>query len=72
MPPGKNGAKWIISIHSPRMGRDFDSLDDIKDKAISIHSPRMGRDQHWHQHGPIWMPFQSTLPAWGETVLLLF
>ena len=35
---------------------------------ISIHSPRMGRDRY--VEGTIYYKdqFQSTLPAWGETV----
>ena len=52
------------------MGRDpivafFPNLDMV----ISIHSPRMGRDIDLllaTTRGK----FQSTLPAWGETVLL--
>ena len=36
----------FISIHSPRMGRDFQPVGGLVfDDAISIHSPRMGRDQ---------------------------
>ena len=35
----------IISIHSPRMGRDVIRVVSIsKAQIISIHSPRMGRD----------------------------
>ena len=56
-----------ISIHSPRMGRDGQS------------SFQFGRDRHFNPLSPhgerllIGMsiaglePFQSTLPAWGET-----
>ena len=62
--------KWAwqdISIHSPRMGRDESAelVDD--DHVISIHSPRMGRDRGRHrpEHR---LGFQSTLPAWGETM----
>ena len=102
----------VISIHSPRMGRD--ALADVvrslrqtfqstlpawgetlkrersgRATPISIHSPRMGRDPSgtppvvgaWHfnplsPHGErrsirrsrtSSSPFQSTLPAWGET-----
>ena len=35
--------------------------------AISIHSPRMGRDTITAALRPLPSPFQSTLPAWGET-----
>ena len=39
----RNGG--MISIHSPRMGRDPLAVDhDFTDFTISIHSPRMGRD----------------------------
>ena len=34
---------------------------------ISIHSPRMGRDSSLAQFTQSTSPFQSTLPAWGET-----
>ena len=34
----------LISIHSPRMGRDRRRGDPEGREAISIHSPRMGRD----------------------------
>ncbi len=43
----------LISIHSPRMGRD--RLADVSGYAevgISIHSPRMGRDAFCHCHDP--------------------
>ena len=34
-----------ISIHAPRMGRDFLApLDLVNEAGISIHAPRMGRD----------------------------
>ena len=33
-----------ISIHSPRMGRDYFMLIPPSGVPISIHSPRMGRD----------------------------
>ena len=35
---------------------------------ISIHSPRMGRDLVWCQLMNTSRLFQSTLPAWGETL----
>ena len=34
---------------------------------ISIHSPRMGRDRFFAMRFPLFVKFQSTLPAWGET-----
>ncbi len=33
-----------ISIHSPRVGRDFEYVAPKKNSKISIHSPRVGRD----------------------------
>ena len=56
----------MISIHSPRMGRDqFRRVGDLL-VVISIHSPRMGRDMDVRALKAA-MTFQSTLPAWGET-----
>ena len=37
--------------------------------VISIHSPRMGRDLTVSTAPPQSSPFQSTLPAWGETTV---
>ena len=34
----------LISIHSPRMGRDGVAWSSDRVRSISIHSPRMGRD----------------------------
>ena len=57
-----------ISIHSPRAGRDCRYPNAPLITQISIHSPRMGRDRL--VNAPIVSPslFQSTLPAWGETI----
>ena len=58
-----------ISIHSPRMGRDaHPPLYRRYFPKISIHSPRMGRDMAAAVSAPFIFPFQSTLPAWGETL----
>ena len=57
----------LISIHSPRMGRD-EPTDSVEPSApISIHSPRMGRDGTAPATEAGGGAFQSTLPAWGET-----
>ena len=56
-----------ISIHSPRMGRDSNDMWRNALSRISIHSPRMGRDDLGKWHLRTNFPFQSTLPAWGET-----
>ena len=59
---------YIISIHSPRTGRDARTRRDrTRRPAISIHSPRTGRDQVEHCHRPAVVLFQSTRPARGET-----
>ena len=57
-----------ISIHSPRMGRDFGNICFCNVpqyfNPLSPHGERPVR-------GPLrwtWPRFQSTLPAWGETV----
>ena len=61
-------AAVIISIHSPRMGRDNMAAHRIfRLPEISIHSPRMGRDGGGVCRRPPARAFQSTLPAWGET-----
>ena len=66
----KLGISGLISIHSPRMGRDRNCLKWAYSAVISIHSPRMGRDpMPMHREQPF-RKFQSTLPAWGETFLL--
>ena len=58
-----------ISIHSPRMGRDYRAKrQGDRCVRISIHSPRMGRDGNDGQRQRQQGGFQSTLPAWGETV----
>ena len=57
----------MISIHSPRMGRDCCAKCAIFPiGSISIHSPRMGRDS-MDTNSAMAAQFQSTLPAWGET-----
>ena len=57
----------VISIHSPRMGRDLAGALLPVLHGISIHSPRMGRDLHYMGKNQTIDRFQSTLPAWGET-----
>ena len=66
--------RWAlsISIHSPRMGRDRQRVEqDRRNLPISIHSPRMGRDMTCRAILPVSARFQSTLPAWGETLWVL-
>ena len=57
-----------ISIHAPRVGRDY-SRCPWSDRVgtISIHAPRVGRDvvvqcKRWAS-----AEFQSTRPVWGAT-----
>ena len=62
---------FTISIHSPRVGRDLTRPPVIMPIAfISIHSPRVGRDPRSCKirYGSI--KFQSTLPVWGETLIV--
>ncbi len=54
-----------LSPHGERPGV---SKSIPPDGMISIHSPRMGRDRIFLQSGRF-VTFQSTLPAWGETLL---
>ena len=58
---------YAISIHPPRVGRDFHNEIVFHLILISIHPPRVGRDAdpvvHRHQQDV----FQSTLPVWGGT-----
>ena len=58
----------IISIHSPRAGRDPGDIAASSDHvAISIHSPRAGRDTQLCPSLILRMAFQSTRPVRGET-----
>ena len=40
---GSGTARWV-SIHAPRVGRDFVFLDTLRRNQVSIHAPRVGRD----------------------------
>jgi len=50
------------------MGRDPDATGEKAKMNISIHSPRMGRDPAVLTVHEAYEQFQSTLPAWGETL----
>ena len=53
------------------MGRDEPEPErPAEEPEISIHSPRMGRDAAYADQAKRDGKFQSTLPAWGETVYL--
>ena len=60
----------LISIHSPRVGRDVRLRRFGVAGEISIHSPRMGRELMIRGTTPTFTLFQSTRPAWGETVMV--
>ena len=60
--------KSSVSIHAPRVGRDFAlNARMLPDIGVSIHAPRVGRDV-WSE--PLLFEvrwFQFTRPAWGAT-----
>ena len=60
-----------ISIHAPRMGSDSGYGARRQGSYISIHAPRMGSDSWRPRATVIIMIFQSTLPGWGATLMLL-
>ena len=37
-------ARWFVSIHAPRAGRDGLTMEIMKEDKVSIHAPRAGRD----------------------------
>ena len=47
----------------------MESIAQAKKVFISIHSPRMGRDNICRRARSTKNEFQSTLPAWGETII---
>ena len=53
---------------SPHGERPYPSLFPQSAEPISIHSPRMGRDRPNDRQREALKEFQSTLPAWGETI----
>ena len=58
-----------ISIHSPRMGRDSGSPSGpARHEDFNPLSPH-GERLDYACMAEKWEPFQSTLPAWGETPL---
>ena len=60
-----------ISIHPPRVGRDFDVFCCCSASLISIHPPRVGRDVRNSRIKITATKFQSTLPVWGGTLSAL-
>ena len=58
----------IISIHAPRVGRDFLlPWYLMRMENISIHAPRVGRDIRAPDSVSGINTFQSTRPVWGAT-----
>ena len=57
----------IISIHAPRVGRDWTKCEDTPYTRISIHAPRVGRDGKDVFLTREEAEFQSTRPVWGAT-----
>ena len=69
VPPEKVVDRNIISIHSPRMGRDPDHNGPwVGDRDFNPLSPHGERRRVLQGHA-IAQKFQSTLPAWGETLI---
>ena len=62
-------AAWaLISIHTPRVGRDFSKFTTLMMLVtISIHTPRVGRDCDRRIAERAREQFQSTRPVWGAT-----
>ena len=57
----------LISIHAPRVGRDYEYCVQNVRAVISIHAPRVGRDGRTDNPHFTVLPFQSTRPVWGAT-----
>ncbi len=60
--------KGGISIHSPRVGRDITKLAILQ--ILTDFNPLSPRGER-HNHNAMDVgigAFQSTLPAWGETI----
>ena len=57
-----------LSPHGERLGAGGVAQNNA---FISIHSPRMGRDLVYIHYIITAFRFQSTLPAWGETEMLM-
>ena len=65
-------ALYAISIHTPRVGSDFEDGQGSLLPDISIHTPRVGSDsKHFKSLLTGRHRFQSTLPVWGATIYRL-
>ena len=56
-----------VSIHTPRVGRDFLAPVHGLEDDVSIHTPRVGRDDCRRLRISSMPVFQSTRPVWGAT-----
>ena len=63
---------YQISIHAPREGRDYRHARHAHKASISIHAPREGRDAAGSPCSRTGVIFQSTRPARGATMVVLF
>ena len=75
-PHGERPARWpdrlppsYFNPRSPHGERQLKSKYKKVLEAISIHAPRMGSDLNDLPMKKMQMLFQSTLPAWGATIL---
>ena len=59
-----------ISIHAPCTGSDLLVGRQLLQQGISIHAPCTGSDSASAENAPVFVQFQSTLPARGATAAL--
>ena len=64
--PAWSVSRLMVSIHAPRVGRDFAKARKTTVDTVSIHAPRVGRDSAARPM-PSPLRFQFTRPAWGAT-----
>ena len=69
--PETDSPTFRISIHAPRMGSDYPGAST--DYLVPHFNPRSPHGERHFRHLIIACPssFQSTLPAWGATVISL-
>ena len=63
--------RWHFNPRSPDGERLRGHVPPVRRVRISIHAPRMGSDSWRPRATVIIMIFQSTLPGWGATLMLL-
>ena len=62
---------FLISTHSPRVGRTYFDVGRTVYFVISTHSPRVGRTHLFLSWSAVPGEFQLTRPVWGEPIRLL-